>query len=74
MKLFAPASEYNVNKHQFLRADFERTSGGTRVYQAYVQTLSEDYLLTIEIFAPSPDELQQIAASLQSMSITDDDP
>jgi thiol-disulfide isomerase/thioredoxin len=74
LKLFAPASEYAVNKHQFLRADFERTSSGTHVYQSYVQTLSEDYLLTIEIFASSPDELQQIAGSLQSMSITEEDP
>jgi len=63
-----------VNKHQFLRADFERTSGGARVYQSYVQTLSEDYLLTIEIFASSPEELQQAAASLQSMAITEEAP
>jgi thiol-disulfide isomerase/thioredoxin len=74
LKLFAQASEYMVNKHQFLRADFEQSSGGTHVYQSYVQTLSEDYLLTIEIFASSPDELQQVAASLQSMSITEEDP
>jgi len=73
-KLSAPASEYLVNKHQFLRADFERTSATTHLYQSYVQTLSEDYLLTIEIFASSPAELQQIAASLQSMSITQDEP
>jgi thiol-disulfide isomerase/thioredoxin len=74
LKLSAPASEYMVNKHQFLRADFERTSGGTHVYQSYVQTLSEDYLLTIEIFASSPEELQQAAASLQSMAITEEAP
>ena len=74
LKLSAPASEYTVNKHQFLRADFERTSGGARVYQSYVQTLSEDYLLTIEIFASSPEELQQVAASLQSMAITEEAP
>jgi thiol-disulfide isomerase/thioredoxin len=74
LKIFAAASEYTVNKHQFLRADFERTSGGTHVYQSYVQTLSEDYLLTIEIFASSSDELQQIAASLQSLAITEEDP
>src|SRR5712664_2238083 len=74
LKLFAQASEYAVTKHQFLRADFERSSGGTHVYQPYFQTLSEDYLLTIEIFASSPDELQQVAASLQSMSITEEDP
>jgi len=74
LKLSLPASEYTVNKHQFLRADFERTSGGTQVHQSYVQTLSEDYLLTIEIFASSPEELRQVAASLQSMAITEEAP
>jgi thiol-disulfide isomerase/thioredoxin len=74
LKLFAQASEYTVNKHQFLRADFERSSGGPHGYQSYVQTLSEDYLLTIEVFASSPDELQQVAASLQSMSISEENP
>jgi len=74
LKPFAQASEYTVNKHQFLRADFERNSGGIHVYQSYVQTLSEDYLFTIEILASSLDELQQVAASLQSMSITEEDP
>jgi thiol-disulfide isomerase/thioredoxin len=73
-KILAPASEYTVNKHQFLRVDFERTSGATRVYHSYVQTLSEDYLLTIEIFASSAGELQQITTSLQSMSITEGEP
>jgi thiol-disulfide isomerase/thioredoxin len=73
-KILEPASEFTVKKHQFLRADFERTSGARRVYNCYVQTLSEDYLLTIEIFASSHTELQQIAASLQSMSITEDEP
>jgi hypothetical protein len=33
-----------------------------------------DYLLSIEIYAYSSDELQQVAASLQSISISDDGP
>jgi len=51
----------------------ERNVGGTRLYQAYVQTLSNDYLLTIEIYAPSTDELQKIGETLQTMVIKEDE-
>jgi thiol-disulfide isomerase/thioredoxin len=69
-----PASEFHVNKHAFVRADFSRSVGAVSVYQSFVQTIAGDYLLTIEIYAYSSDELQQVAASLQSMSISDDEP
>lgn len=72
MTIIGPASEFTVKEHQFLRADFERSTGGPHVYYSYVQTLAGDYLLTIELFASSPAELQQIAASLQSMFVSDD--
>lgn len=71
MKIVGHASEFAVKDHQFLRADFERNSGQSRFCYSYIQTLAGDYLLTIELFASSTDELQQIAASLQSIS--DDD-
>ena len=74
MKAVGPASQFTVNDHQFLRADFERTSGPSRICYSYVQTLARDYLLVIELFASSPEELQQIAAFLQSVSITGDVP
>jgi len=74
MKAVSPASQFTVNDHQFLRADFERTSGPSRICYSYVQTLARDYLLVIELFASSPEELQQIAAFLQSVSITGDVP
>jgi len=68
-----PASKYEVKEHAFLRVDMERNVGGTRLYQAYVQTLSNDYLLTIEIYAASGDELQKIGETLQTMVIKDDE-
>jgi thiol-disulfide isomerase/thioredoxin len=73
LKPTAPASEFEVKKHPFVRADFERSVGAISVYQSFVQTIAGDYLLNIEIYAYSTDELQQVAASLQSMSITDDE-
>ena len=73
LKSTGPASEFHVNKHTFVRADFERSVGAVSVYQSFVQTIAGDYLLTIEIYAYSTGELQQVAASLQSMSISDDD-
>jgi len=68
-----PASKYEVKEHAFLRVDMERNVGGTRLYQAYVQTLSDDYLLTVEIYATSADELEKIGDTLQAMVIKDDE-
>jgi len=72
-KLMGPANKYGVKEHAFLRVDSERNVGGTRLYQAYVQTLSEDYLLTIEIYVTSTDELQKVGETLQTMVIKDDE-
>jgi thiol-disulfide isomerase/thioredoxin len=74
MKIIGAASEFHVNKHSFVRADFERSVGAVRIYQSFVQTIAGDYMLTIEIYAYSTDELQQAAASLQSMAISDEEP
>lgn len=74
MKVAAPPSEFNVKQHPFLRADFEQSSGGVRLHHAYIQTLTGDYLLTIELFASSQNELQQVASSLQSFSFSEDEP
>jgi thiol-disulfide isomerase/thioredoxin len=63
------AAEYRVKDHPFLRADFERSMGGQRIFQTYVQTLSEDYLLTIEIYALSGDDKAAATDSLQKIVI-----
>jgi hypothetical protein len=74
MKIIGAVSEFQVNKHSFVRADFERSVGAARIYQSLAQTIAGDYLLTIEIYAYSTDELQQATASLQSMAISDEEP
>lgn len=74
MKVLGEVSMFEVNKHRFFRADYEHSVGATRVYQSFVQTIAGDYLLTIELYAYSSDELNQAAASLKAMFITDDDP
>jgi len=71
-KLMGPANKYEVKEHNFLRVDMERNVGGTRLYQAYVQTVSEDYLLTIEIYATSAEELQNVGETLQTMVVKDE--
>jgi len=68
-KLSLAPAEYRVKDHPFMRADFERSMGGQRILQAYVQTLSEDYLLTIEIYALSGDDKQAAVDSLQKLII-----
>jgi hypothetical protein len=72
LKPTGPVTEFQVNKHRFMRADFERVVGAVRIYQSFVQTIASDYLLTIEIYAYSLEELQQVAGALQSMSIRDE--
>jgi thiol-disulfide isomerase/thioredoxin len=72
LKPVGPASEFQVNKHRFMRADFERVVGAVRIYESFVQTIASDYLLTIEIYGYSLEELQQVAGALQSMSIRDE--
>src|SRR5207247_10124071 len=74
LKIIGTASEFHVNKHSFARADFERSVAATRIYQSFVQTIAGDYLLTIEIYAYSADELQQAASSLTSMSVSAEKP
>jgi thiol-disulfide isomerase/thioredoxin len=74
MKSMGAAAEFQVNKHSLVRADFERSVGAAHIYQSFLQTIAGDYLLTIEIYAYSLDELQQAALSLQSMSISDEEP
>ena len=74
LKLTGPPVEFRVKKHPFVRADFDRGVGAVHMYQSMVQTVAGDYLLTIEIYAYSTEELQQMAASLQTMAISDQEP
>lgn len=71
LKVLAPASAFEVKKHKFVRADFERTGGALHYCRSYVQTVAGDYLLNIEIVAETPEQLNKIADTLQSMEIED---
>jgi thiol-disulfide isomerase/thioredoxin len=68
-KVSREASEYRVKDHSFLRTDLERSMAGQRILQTYVQTLAEDYLLTIEIYTLSDDDKQLAINSLQKLTI-----
>ena len=57
------------NRCARMRADFERSMGGQHILQTDVQTLSEDYLLTIEIYALSGNDEQIAVDSLQKFII-----
>jgi thiol-disulfide isomerase/thioredoxin len=71
-KVVLPASQFTVKNHPFLRADFERTSGSSHSYSSRIQTLAGEYLLTIELYASNPQDLQMMADSLLNMAITED--
>jgi len=69
MKIIGNVSDFPASKHQFFRADFERSIGALHVYKTLVQSLVGDYRIEIEINAYSTDELQQVASFLQTISI-----
>ena len=71
MKLIGDTSSFEVNKHQFLRADFDHAVGAVHVYQSLVQTVAGDYLLNIELYAYSAEELNKLAESLEAMNVGD---
>ncbi|HKW34279.1 MAG TPA: hypothetical protein VJN92_14800 [Candidatus Acidoferrum sp.] len=73
LRLTGPPVEFRVNKHPFVRADFDRSVGAVHMYQSMVQTIAGDYLLTVEVYAYSADELQKVAASLQTMTISEEE-
>ena len=73
MKLLAPAAGFEVARHKFLRADFERSLGALHYYQTIVETIAGDSVLHIEILAASAEELRQIADSLQNMEIENEE-
>ena len=72
LKLLSPAGGFAVAGHKFLRADFERTKGTLHCYQAIVETRARGSLLHIEILAASAEELRQIADTVQTMRIEDE--
>lgn len=65
----APAAAFDVKEHEFFRAEFERKAGALHDYQGIAQTDAGDYLLTIEWFAASSDELRSIGDYLQKVEI-----
>jgi thiol-disulfide isomerase/thioredoxin len=73
LKAAGEAQQLTVNGHGFLRADFERTAGDRHVYQSFVQTLGGDFLLSIEFYGTSKEEMLSAAESLKAMVIQDAD-
>jgi thiol-disulfide isomerase/thioredoxin len=68
-----PPTAFEVKQHKFIRAEFERRSGALHYYQGIAQTDAGDYLLTIDWFAASLDELRTIGESLQKMEIRNEE-
>jgi len=71
LKPLAPASAFELKKHKFVRADFERSSGALRYYLSFVQTVAGDFLLKIDVVAETPEQLNKIAETLRTMEIVE---
>jgi thiol-disulfide isomerase/thioredoxin len=74
LKVAAPASDMKWNNHSFIRADFLRTVGSLQLSLSTLQTIAGDSLLTIELLAYSPEEVQQVISILQGLSIAPANP
>jgi hypothetical protein len=74
LKVAAPASETKWNNHPFIRADFLRTVGSLHLSLSTLETNAGDSLLTIELLAYSPEEVQQVVSILEGLSITPANP
>jgi hypothetical protein len=72
LKQVGSTANFEVKGHKFMRADFERTNGALHYYQSLAHTVTGDYLLQIECFAPSIEELKQITDSLLKMEVKDE--
>ena len=73
-KLVAPTASFDVAGHKFLRADFERSIGGAiHYFIGIVETKAGGSLLHIEIYAASAEELSQVADTLQTMKIENEE-
>jgi len=72
LKQVGSTANFEVKGHKYLRADFERTNGTLHYYQSLAHTVAGDYLLQIECFAPSIEELKQITDSLLKMEVKDE--
>jgi hypothetical protein len=69
MQIVKPPAEYRVDHHPFFRADMARATGA-RYYTSFVQTQAGNYLLNIELFAYSAEELDRAATCLEAISIS----
>lgn len=70
MQIVAGPAEYRVDDHLFFRADLTRASGA-RYYTTFAQTRAGNYVLNIELFAYSAEELERVASCLQAISISE---
>jgi len=68
------AEKFTVNGHEFVRADILRESGGGRLIEAMVETISGESIIRIELFASSQEELEKTAEVLQSAVVRGSNP
>ena len=73
LKQAAAPTSFMVEKHKFVRADLERSNGALHYYESYLMTVTGDYLLKVEIFASTMEELKALAATIEKIEIDDEE-
>lgn len=73
-RLLRPADGFVLKGHSFSRLEFEGRQGTTRICVSRLQTFLNGHMVLFEFYASSEEELQQLAATLQSISFTKEKP
>jgi len=69
-RLLRPADGFVLKGHPFFRLEFEGRQGTTPIWVSRLQTFLNGHMVLFEFYAPSEEELQQLAGTLQSISFT----
>jgi len=68
--LLHPPTEYKVAGQVFIRAEYKDERQKPQQWECHVQTVAKGYLLTLEIYAGSEEELLQAGSTVDSFSVS----
>lgn len=73
-RLLRPADGFVLKGHSFFRLEFEGRQGTTPMWVSRLQTFLNGHMVLFEFYASSEEELQQLTATVQSISFTKEKP
>jgi hypothetical protein len=74
VRLLRIPDSFALKGHPFFRVEVEGAQGTTRIWVSRMQTYLTGHMVLFEFYASSEEELQRIAATIQSVSFNKDKP